>query len=59
VTEVEHFIIDMCLDASEVRNTVRVLYSSPNTVFRELKKNVAALEPVNICSAFCTPMGCP
>ena len=40
-------IIDMSLNASGVRDTVRSLHICPNTVRRELKKKETALESVN------------
>ena len=45
--EVKQTIIDMSLNASEVRDTVRSLHICPNTILRELKKKEAALESVN------------
>ena len=35
---VKQQVIDMVMNGSEVRSTARILYISPNTVTRELKK---------------------
>jgi insertion element IS1 protein InsB len=47
LSEVKQPIIDMRLNASGVRDTVRLLPSSPTTVLRELKKKEVGLESVN------------
>jgi transposase-like protein len=47
VPEVKQTIIDMSRNASGVRDTVRVLHISTDTVLNELRKKAAALESVN------------
>jgi transposase-like protein len=38
--EVQQQIVDMALNASGIRDTARVLYGSPTTVIKELKKGI-------------------
>ena len=48
--EVKQTIIDMSLNASEIRDTARVLRISTDTVLRARKKKEAVLESVNTAS---------